>query len=42
MQSGVLCIQHVVILRFHAVRLEPTLDEIELRTGRKWLVEMVL
>jgi len=42
MQSGVRCIQHVVMLHFHAVHLDPTLDEIVIRTCRKRVVEMVL
>jgi hypothetical protein len=42
MQTGVFCLQHVVIVRLHAFLLDPTLDIFVLFTLCKWLVGIVL
>ena len=41
-QSRVSFLQHVVIVRLHALILDPTLDILLLFTRRKWVVGMVL
>jgi len=41
-QSGVFFLQHVVIVRLHAVLLDPTLDIFVLFTRRKWVVWILL
>jgi hypothetical protein len=42
MQTGVFCLQHVVIVRLHAFLLDPTLDIFVLFTLCKRLVGIVL
>jgi hypothetical protein len=41
-QSGVFFLQHVVIVRLHALLLDPTLDIFVLFTRRKWVVGIIL
>jgi hypothetical protein len=42
MQSGVLILQHIVIVRLHTFLLVPTLDKFVLFTCRKWVVGIVV
>ena len=42
MQSSVLFLQHVFMIRLHALLLDPTLDIFVLFTDRKWVVGIVL